>query len=176
MQLPITDQFLLTLAKFIQGIDSAYDIFAPRSLGESVNPELFKLRRELARKRDWKNFSQLVYHLKRKGYIKIKNMEQKQGVMLTSKGADKVLRVTLKTMRKQKRKDGKWQMIIFDIPESKKALREILRKALYTIGYHKLQDSVWVCPYDVAKETELVIRDYGIDPYIKIFLIEEISI
>jgi len=176
MKLPITDQFLLGIFNFIQGVDRTYDFFAPRTMKESLTPELFKFRRELGRKKDWKNFSQLVYYLKRKGYIKIQNLEHKQGVLLTRKGAEKVLKIQDKIEQKQKRKDGKWQMVIFDIPEKKKGLREILRGALRAIGYERLQDSVWVCAYDVEKETELILRNHGIDPYVKVFLIEEVDI
>ena len=176
MKLPITDQFLLNVLNLIQKVDSAYDPFSPRTMKESLAPELFKLRREVGRQKDWKNFSQLVFHLKRKGYIRIKNLEHKKGVILTRKGAEKALRVQWKTQQKQKRKDGKWQMVIFDIPEDKKVLREILRGALRTIGYQRLQDSVWICPYEAEKETEETIREYGIDPYVKVFLIEEVDI
>jgi DNA-binding transcriptional regulator PaaX len=176
MKLPITEQFLLRIFRLIQGVDRAYDFFAPRTMKESLVPELLKLRRELGRKEDWRSFSQLIYHLKRKGYIKIQNFERKQGVLLTRKGAEKVLKIQGKIAQKQKRKDGKWQMVIFDIPEKKKGLREILRGALRTIGYERLQDSVWVCPYEVEKETEGTIRECGIDPYVKVFLIEEVDI
>lgn len=176
MKLPITDQFLLSVFNLIQKVDSAYDPFSPRTMKEAMNPDLFKLRREFGRRKDWKNFSQLVYHLKRRGYIRIKNLEHKQGVILTRKGAEKALRVQWKTQEKQKRKDGKWQMVIFDIPERKKVLREILRGALQALGYQWLQDSVWVCAYDVEKETEMAIRNYEIDPYVRVFLIEEVEI
>lgn len=176
MKLPITDQFLFKIFRLIQAVDGAYDFFAPHTMKESLAPELFKFRREFGRKKDWKNFSQLVYYLKHNGYIKIQNLEHKQGVLLTQKGAEKVLRIQGKIGQKQKRKDGKWQMVIFDIPERKKALREILRGALRTIGYQRLQDSVWVCPYEAEKETEEAIREYGIDPYVKVFLIEEVDI
>lgn len=176
MKLPITDQFLLKVFKLIQGVDRAYDFFIPRTIKECIAPELFKLRREFGRQKDWKRFSQFVYYLKCKGYIKIQNLEHRQGVLLTQKGVEKVLRIQGKIKQKQKRKDGKWQMVIFDIPEKKKGLREILRGALRAIGYERLQDSVWICPYDVEKETEHTIREYDIDPYVKVFLIEEVDI
>lgn len=176
MKLPITDQFLLKVFALIQSVDRTYDFFAPRTMKEALSPEFFKLRREFGRKKDWQNFSQLVYYLKRKGYIRIKNLEHKKGILLTAKGAEKVLQIQDKIEQKQKRKDGKWQMVIFDIPEKKKGLREILRGALQALGYQRLQDSVWICPYEAEKETEEVIQEYGIDPYVKVFLIEEVDI
>lgn len=96
--------------------------------------------------------------------------------MITPKGAEKILKIKIKTAAGKRRSDGKWQMIIFDIPESKKRLRELLRETLYFLKYQKLQQSVWVCPYDVLRETEAILRKYSLDQYVKLFLIEEINI
>ena len=75
---------------------------------------------------------------------------------------------------KKKRSDKKWQMMIFDIPEKKRFLRNILRENLTLLGYEMLQQSVWVSPFDVFKETEDLVSRYELDHYIRLFLIEEI--
>jgi len=77
---------------------------------------------------------------------------------------------------KKRRPDGKWIMLIFDVPERKRYLRDLLRSAIYFLGYKMFQRSVWVCPYDVLKKTEALLRKYSLDQYVKIFLIEEIEI
>ena len=76
----------------------------------------------------------------------------------------------------KKRKDRKWIMLIFDIPEKKRESRSLLRETLYLLGYKMLQRSVWVCPYDVSRETEDFIQRNSLDPYIKLFLIKEVEI
>ncbi|MFA6415069.1 MAG: hypothetical protein WC217_03990 [Candidatus Paceibacterota bacterium] len=49
----------------------------------------------------------------------------------------------------QKKKwDGRWRMIVFDIPERRRAVRFRLRAVMREIGFVRLQDSVWVYPYD----------------------------
>ena len=174
MKLPITDQFLLDVYNFIEKMNKTFDIFGVRTMKDVCYPELYKLKKNYQRKKARKNFSNFVYYLKKKGYIKIKNLEEKQGVLLTKKGMEKILKIKVKTTKRKKRKDGKWQMIIFDIPERKKILRNLLRENLQFLGYKMLQQSVWVCPYDVLKETESVLRRYSLDPYVKLFLIEEI--
>jgi len=175
MKLPITDKFLWSLYNLIEEADEAYDLFAPRTMKDVCYPDLFRLKRSYDRKMTRKQFSQLIYYLKRKGYIKIKNLEQKQGVILNKKGGDKILKIKFKTKEKKKRKDGKWQMIIFDVPERKRVFRDLLRENLQILGYKMLQQSVWVCPYEVSKETEGIIRRYSLDPYVKLFLIEELE-
>lgn len=176
MRLPLTDKFLLDLYNFIEKIDKVFDLFAPRTMKEVWYPDSYKLRRKYERKITRKQFSRLIYYLKNQGYIKIKNLEQKQGVLLTKKGRDKVLRAKFKIKKKKKRHDGKWQMVIFDIPERKRVFRDLLRENLQILGYKMLQRSIWVCPYDVLEETEGIIRRYSLDPYVKLFLIEEIEL
>ncbi|PIP23356.1 MAG: hypothetical protein COX36_03765 [Candidatus Nealsonbacteria bacterium CG23_combo_of_CG06-09_8_20_14_all_38_19] len=176
MKLPLTDKFLWDLYNFIEKIDKAFDLFYPRTMKEVWFPDIYKLRREYERREDRRQFSRLIYYLKKKGYIKIKNLEEKQGVILTKKGAEKVLKIKFKLKEKKKRPDGKWQMVIFDIPERKRHFRDLFRENLRILGYKILQQSIWVCPYDVSEETEGIIRKYLLDPYVKLFLIEEIEI
>jgi hypothetical protein len=176
MRFPITDKFLWDLYNLIESIDETFDLFAPRTMKEACYPELFRLRRKYERKLDRKHLSWLISYLKKKGYIKIKNLEEKQGILLTKKGAEKILKMEFKMKEKKRRSDEKYQMIIFDIPEKKRILRNLLRENLKILGYKMLQKSIWVCPYDVLKETEGFIRRYGLDPYVRLFLIEEIEI
>lgn len=177
MRSPITDKFLWDLYNLIEKIDKTFDLFAPRwTMKEALYPDFYKLKRNYERKIDRKQFSRLIYYLKKKGYIKIENLKEKQGILLTKHGRDKVLKIKFRTEGKKKRVDGKWQMIIFDIPEKKHMFRDILRENLQILGYKMLQQSVWVCPYDVLKETEGIIRKYSLDQYIRLFLIEEVEL
>ena len=176
MQLPITEKFLLDVCSYIEKVDETFDIFAPRTMTEAFNPLLYEFKNQYRRKQSRRQFNQLIYRLKKNGYIKIKNLEQNKGIIITKKGAEKALKARLKIKGDKKRSDGKWQMIIFDIPEEKKYLRNLLREKLILLKYKMLQRSVWVCPYDVSGETEFILRKYSIDPYVKLFLIEEIEI
>ena len=176
MKLPITDKFLLNLYDFTEKIDKTFDLFAYKTMSDAYCPALRDLRKQYERQREKQKFSQLIYRLKKNGYIKIKNLKQNEGIILTKKGAEKVLKVKIKTEKKRKRFDGKWQMIIFDIPEKKRQLRSLLREKLFLLEYQLLQKSIWICPYDVSKETEFILRKYSLDPYVKLFLIEEIEL
>lgn len=176
MKLPISDQILWSVFNFFKKIGDTYSSLNPRSMKNIMYPEMFEIRRRIQHKKDTKYFSQIIYYLKRKGYIHIEQLSGKRGILLTKKGDERVLHIQQKLGLQPKRKDGKWQMIIFDIPEKKKKLREILRSTLRFFGYEYLQDSVWVCPYDVEKETEQFLQENSLDPYVRIFLIEEISI
>lgn len=176
MKLPITDKLLFDLYNILEKSSENVDLCIPFSMKKICYSELYKLKQKYQREKSRQQFSQLVYHLKKKGYIKIKNFEQKKAIMLTLKGTKKVLKTKFKIEKRKKRKDGKWQMIIFDIPEEKRFLRNILRDSLQLLEYKMLQRSVWICPYDVIKETELVLRKHSLDQYVKLFLIEEMEV
>ena len=176
MKLPITDKFLWDLYNAIEATGRAYSaVSPPRSVKQYLYRDVIRLRKEYERRKARRTFSQFIHYLQTKGYIKVKNLERTKGIMLTSKGAEKALRVKRKVTGRKKRKDGKWIMIVFDVPEEKRVLRQILRGALIEMGYEMFQQSVWVCPYDVFDETEGVIREYRLIPYVKLFLIEEIT-
>ena len=68
-----------------------------------------------------------------------------EGVVLTKKGTEKILKIKFKMNKRTKRFDGKWQMIIFDIPEKKRYLRSLLREKLLLLEYKMLQKSIWIC-------------------------------
>jgi len=87
-----------------------------------------------------------------------------------------VLQIALKQTGQSRRKDKKWQMVIFDIPEKYRKTRNKFRVALKILGYQKLQLSIWVCPYDTLSETESLIKYYSIEDCVKLLLVEEIDL
>lgn len=175
MKIPVTDQFLWLVYNFGSDISELLYLGRPRGLRD-FNPEEQKFWHNIQKKKDKKQFSQFVSYLKRKGYIQDYNLKLKEGIILTKEGEEKALRLKNRFLDKKERKDGKWIMIMYDIPEKKKRQRFFLRRDLKQLGYKKLQNSIWVCPYDTYKETEKVIEGYLLSSYVKTFLIEEIKI
>ena len=53
-------------------------------------------------------------------------------------------------------------MVIFDIPEKKRMVRDIIREHLKTIGFKKLQQSVFVFPYPCEQEILALADIYGV--------------
>lgn len=124
----------------------------------------------------WSSFKKVLSYLKRRGYIKIKELENKQAIILTPKGATKLEKIALKIKCNKKRRDGKWQMVIFDIPEKKRFARDQLRWALKNLGYQRFQKSIWICPYNVLEETQNLIKNLSLKSYVRLLLIEEMVI
>ncbi len=65
-------------------------------------------------------------------------------------------------IEKPKKWDKKWRILIFDIQERKRKVRDQIRITLNQIGFVKLQNSVWVYPYDCEDLITLLKADFSI--------------
>ena len=96
---------------------------------------------------------------------------------LTTKGEQVLRRLELHDfrLRKPKRCDRKWRVLIFDIPERRKSLRFKLRYTLKAIGFVRLQDSVWVYPYDCEDLITLLKADFKIGKDLLYLIVDSIE-
>ncbi len=88
-----------------------------------------------------------LYRLKLQGYVDIKKVGKEKVVSLNGDGS--VLALQQNPVR-----DGVWKLIIFDIPEKKRKVRDHLRSRLLALGFKKWQTSIWASPYMLPKEIE----------------------
>lgn len=107
-----------------------------------------------------------VFHrLEKQKLVSIKEFpDGKVEFKVTQKGQERILRYKLEDMKipMQKKWDNLWRVIIFDIPEKKKAAREIFRKNIKQLGFYQLQKSVFVCPYPCKNEIDFLKHNFGI--------------
>jgi phenylacetic acid degradation operon negative regulatory protein len=52
--------------------------------------------------------------------------------------------------------DGRWRLVLFDVPESRRVARDRLRRFLQSRGFGYLQNSVWITPDPLNEERALV--------------------
>jgi len=84
-------------------------------------------------------------------------------IRLTEAGQRELLRYQLKEKSIEKKTwDKKWRLIIFDIKEENRARRDGLRQQMQSFGFEKLQDSVWVYPYECEQVVGLLKAQYKI--------------
>jgi len=62
----------------------------------------------------------------------------------------------------------RWTMVLFDIPERNKKIRDILRYKLKNLGFGMMQGSVWVKPADIAQEIRRLIRVKNLQWQVKV--------
>jgi len=98
-------------------------------------------------------------------------------VRLTPKGEMRLRQLERKNYQlpKPKRWDRKWRVLIFDIPEKKKQLRDKVRLTLHSIGFKQLQKSVWVFPYDCEDFITLLKADFKIGKEIIYLIVETLE-
>ena len=98
-------------------------------------------------------------------------------VKLTDKGQTVLESLELKDWKidKPKKWDGKWRMLIFDIPETRKSLRDKVRHTLLHIGFLRIQDSVWIYPYDCEDFVTLLKADFKIGKDLLYLIVDSIE-
>lgn len=62
--------------------------------------------------------------------------------------------------------DGKWRIVIFDIPETKKAIRDLFRRRLKDWGFKAWQKSVWISSLAATQKLRQLITKLGIDDWV----------
>lgn len=88
-----------------------------------------------------------------------------EGLRLTSAGAD--VKKSLYLAR-QREWDGKWRVVIFDIPEAQRKIRDDLRFELKKLGFGSWQRSVWVTPFDISAELDAYLRRQNLSEMVQI--------
>jgi len=96
---------------------------------------------------------------------------------LNDKGEKRVLKHELENMKipKMKKWDKKWRMVLFDIPETKRKMRDALRFRLKELAFYEFQKSVFVHPFDCKNEIDFLIEFYNIRSYVRFMIVEGID-
>ena len=97
-------------------------------------------------------------------------------VYLSERGLNKGLIENIEHFIKRPKKwDKLWRVIIFDIPVEKNKARTALRRKLQEIGFYQIQKSVFVYPYPCEKEIMFVGKFFGVEKFIEIILAKSLG-
>ncbi len=122
--------------------------------------------------------NRVVERLKQQGLIVFeKNGKGQNCARLTSKGKQLLKKYELKDLeiKKPRRWDGKYRVIIFDIKEGKRQTRDELRIWLNHLGFIRLQNSVWVFPYECQEVIVLLKSHFHIGKEVLYLTVESIE-
>ncbi|MBU2545250.1 hypothetical protein KKC65_02260 [Patescibacteria group bacterium] len=165
---PTKQKILLLLST---GIDFGYAITPNRQW--KVLKESSSLWRKINREKLKDEIRQLYQSMIIK---KKENPDGSYTMILTEKGKLKALTYCFEDIKIQRGEwDEKWRMVIFDIPENKRAGRDIFRKKIKEIGFCELQKSVWVFPYECEDEVSFIIEYYDLRKYVRFCIVESID-
>jgi len=126
---------------------------------------LASFEKERRRKTDPKYAASRAFHrLVDGGYITLEKTRTGTSARLSATGERFLATAIRHTSKFQKPKkwDGQWRIVSFDIKEKRKFAREKLRATLTRIGFVRLQNSVWVFPYDCEDLIALIKLDCSV--------------
>jgi len=144
----------------------------------AVAPKLINLfsKSKYLRQRMYQSRSRLSSLITR-GYMTVEMKNGKKYIRLTQKGEKfaALIHEGGAPLKKPKRWDGKWRLLIFDIPEQRKRIRGQIRSTLTALGFIRLQDSVWVYPYDCEDYMTILKADLRVGKDVLYIIADQIE-
>jgi phenylacetic acid degradation operon negative regulatory protein len=126
------------------------------------------------RKFEKQQYYNTVWKMRKRGLIKVVEKNGQKFLKCTKSGQLEIL-MKKATIQKTRPWDGKWRLVIFDIPESSREKRNQLRQLLKKNYFYKLQASVFINPYPLNRETIKYLKETSLIDYIRIIRADEID-
>lgn len=123
------------------------------------------------------HFKEKIHYLKRKKLINIIIENKEKYLVPTEKGKKKIERYFLQNLKiKEFNKwDGKWRIVIFDVPKDKDIERDLFRRKLINFGFLQLQESVFIYPFECKEEIDFLKEIFSIKTYVQYVVAETIE-
>jgi phenylacetic acid degradation operon negative regulatory protein len=115
------------------------------------------------------DFYQAVKRLLKTGTVERIHRGGKPYLRLTNQGRRKISRDFPLFEIAKKKWDKKWTVVIFDIKEIIRWIRDIFRNQIIHLGCGKLQRSVYITPHDITQDLNEMIAFQGLRGIIRVF-------
>jgi DNA-binding transcriptional regulator PaaX len=111
------------------------------------------------------------------GYIVLEKKKGASYARLTPKGERfaQLIHEGKLAVAKPQRWDGKWRVLIFDVAERHRGLRDKMRASLVALGFVRLQNSVWAYPYDCEDLIVLLKADLKMGSELLYLIVDKIE-
>ncbi|HEY4517206.1 MAG TPA: CRISPR-associated endonuclease Cas2 [Candidatus Paceibacterota bacterium] len=120
----------------------------------------------------------IITQLARDGYVIFEEHKGKKYARISEAGKSALWvrgNMLLEQSMRPKRWDKHWRVVIFDIPEKKRAMRNALRTMMQRFGFYRLQDSVWVYPHDCEDVIALVKTELRTGASVLYMIVEKLE-
>jgi len=118
---------------------------------------------------DWKQYNpyflkRAIKRLQKQKMVQISEVNGKQHITLTTNGKRRILKYALTELAIEKPKhwDGHWRLIIYDVANEHRKMRDLFRSGLKSLGFFQLQKSVWIYPYPCEEQITFLREYYGV--------------
>ena len=166
--------------EYVQAAVLATLAVAGTLLVTAVAPNALQLLGGLTRKKRY--FSDqtraVLTRLAAKGHVRFEKLNKKSYARITDDGK-RALAISLYkgrlVVRKKIRWDKRWRIVIFDIPEKRRTVRQRLRTLVKQFGFLRIQDSVWAYPYDCEEVVALAKAELRLGKDVLYMIVESIE-
>lgn len=111
------------------------------------------------------SLAKALKRLREGGLVELVSDEQ-LAFRITDRGREKAVLANL--LVEDEKWDGKYRIVIFDIPEKRRVVRDLLRVKLKGWGFVPWQRSVWVTKKNCAKPLRNFIKSVGIKDWVMV--------
>ena len=146
-------------------LNYGWEVIKDPRVGRSLPCALYKMDRRM-QKINYLTIKRAIRNATKKGWIK--------ELTITEEG-QKRLKVLFREYSSPPKWSGEWYFANFDIPEKMRWKRDILRKRLKEMGFGKLQDSIWISPFNLLAEVEEFLDEYSLGPYVILSISDKVG-
>jgi DNA-binding transcriptional regulator PaaX len=136
------------------------------------DPYAWMKRKE--RKFSKQTYSETIYRLHKRGFLKVVEKNGNKFIEVTAKGQLETL-LYKASLGRVVVWDGKWRVLVFDIPEDSREKRDHFRWLLKRNNFVKLQASVFVSPYPLNKAAIRYLEESGLIEFIRIMRVDKMD-
>lgn len=125
-----------------------------------------------------KKIQRVLKQLEKKQLIQIERKNDELYVTIQDKNDISIIKYSIReilNLKKKKDWEGKWFMVVFDVPETERKKRNYLRGFLREIGFYPYNQSVYVFPYECEKEIGLIKKIVEGGKYISYIIAEKLE-
>ncbi len=166
------------IQKIILNTVFAVGMLSVAMVAPNVLSAIKKLEGSSRRKKNLKySINDSFTRLREKGLIEIIEVDGKKVACITKRGESKLDFLDKHNFKLKipKKWDSRWRIVIFDIKESRRGTRFLLRKTLSQIGFIRLQNSVWLYPYDCEDLISLLKADFKIGKDVLYMIVDKLE-
>jgi len=115
--------------------------------------------------------------LARQGYVSVGLLDNEKVFKITEKGKDrlKAHMVSEEGINIPERWDGRWYLITFDIPETKKVVRNQLILTLKRHGFVNYAKGLWLIPYNPSRMVASLRKQLKLKTELKLIIAQSID-
>lgn len=176
MKLSPTTKHILLLAGV--GVFLGAALVLP-GLSRLIKPrDLDRLMDDFLVEDEWEKFDkarlrQKLKLLYRQKMVRIYQTGDKYVVQITKKGQRRLITYKLDELQipKPEKWDGKWRIVVYDIPTEKNLARDALRATLKKLEFFELQKSVYLYPYPCSDAIDFIREIYGVGEHVTLLTV-----